>query len=119
MVGVEHAAVSFAATTFNKVFVYHDEAFLQSNLKDEERAITPQHFIGRLANELGQPLDVGELQSKFTTRLIARQLWVEGKFQIPVTYDSHGPVWVNIQVSRIGDGWQIDHIGWRYKPHQL
>ncbi|MBA3608462.1 MAG: hypothetical protein H0W43_08155 [Chthoniobacterales bacterium] len=119
VVGVERAAVSFAATTFNKVFVYHDEAFLQSNLKDEERAITPQHFIGRLANELGQPLDAGELQSKFTTRLIARQLWVEGKFQIPVTYDSHGPVWVNIQVSRIGDGWQIDHIGWRYKPHQL
>lgn len=119
VVGVESEAFSFAATTFNQVFVYHDEEFLQSNLKKEERAITPHYFIDRLANELGEPLSVGEVESKFTTRLIARNLWVEGKFQMPVIYDSNGPVWVNIQVSRIGDGWQIDHIGWNFKPREL
>lgn len=119
VVGVQGDAARFAATTFNKVFIYHDEEFLQSNLRDEQRAITPHHFIGRLADELGEPLNLGELESKFTTRLVARHLWVEGKFQIPVTYDSYGPVWVNIQVSRIGDGWQIDHIGWNFKAGKL
>ena len=119
VVGVESEAFGFAATTFNQVFVYHDEEFLQSNLKDGERAITPHHFIERLGDELGEPLSVGEVERKFTTRLIARHLWVEGKFQVPVIYGSHGPVWVNIQVSRIGDGWQIDHIGWNFKPGKL
>ncbi len=117
--GVESEAFRFAATTFNQVFIYHDEEFLRSNLKDEERAITPHYFLERLTRELGAPLGIGEVEHKFTTRLIARRLWVEGKFQLPVTYDSGAPVWVNIQVSRIGDGWQIDHIGWRFKRGEL
>ena len=116
---LENEALDFAATTFSKVFISHDEEFLQSNLKDEERAITPHHFISRLSNELGQPQGVGELETKFTARLIARHLWVSGKFQMAVTYDSNGPVWVNMEVSRIGDGWQIDHIGWNLKPGKL
>lgn len=114
--GLESEALSFAATTFNKVFVYHDEEFLQSNLKDDERLMTPHVFIARLERELGEPLSIGEFQSVFTTRLVARRLMVEGKFQAPVIYDSYGPVWINIQVSRIGDGWQIDHLGWNYNP---
>lgn len=43
----------------------------------------------------------------------------EGKFRVPVVYDSYGPVWINIQVSQIGNGWQIDHVGWNYKPLSL
>jgi hypothetical protein len=117
--GLEREAVSFAATTFNKVFVYPDEEFLQSNLKDDERAMTPHDFIARRNRELGEPLRIGELESAFTTRLVARRLMIEGRFQVPVIYDSYGPVWVNIQVSRIGNGWQIDHIGWSYEPRKL
>lgn len=117
--GLEREAVSFAATTFNKVFVYHDEEFLQDNLKDAARVITPHDFIVRLGRELGEPLRTGKFQSVFTTRWVARQLMVQGTFQLRVIYDSYGPVWVNIQVSRIGSGWQIDHLGWNYKPLKL
>lgn len=116
---LESEAISFAATTFNKVFIYYDEEFLRDNLKDDERAITPHDFVARLGNELGEPLQIGEFQSAFTTRLVARSLMIEGRFQVPVTYDSYGPVWINIEVSRIGDGWQIDHLGWNYKPLKL
>ncbi len=119
VVGLESEAVSFAATTFNKVFVEHDGEFLQSNLKDEEREISPAQFIHRLDRELGEPLSVGELESRFTTLAAARHLQVEGRFQFPVIYDSYGPVWVNIQVSRIGEGWQIDHIGWSFRPGKI
>ena len=120
---LEDEAGRFAGTALVKIFVDHDEEFLQANLKDpdegEEREITPHHFIERVSTELGSPLGVGEIERKYTTRLVARQLWVDAKFQMPVTYDFGAPIWVNIEVSRIGDGWQIEHIGWGYKPRAL
>ncbi|MGH8095612.1 MAG: hypothetical protein ACREIF_19450 [Chthoniobacterales bacterium] len=112
VIGLEREATGFAATAFDQVFIYHDEEFLQSNLKDEKRAMTPHRFIDRLQNELGEPRSVGKLEQSFTTRLVAHHLWVDGKFRVPVIYDSYNSVWINIEVSRIGEGWQIDHIGW-------
>ena len=119
VVGLERDAVTFAANTFNKVFVYHDEQFLESNLSEEERAMTAHEFMARLNRSLGQPISVGELQTRFASRLVQHHIWVMASLQVPATYDSHGPVWINLQVSRIGDGWQIDHIGWSYEPRRL
>ena len=42
--------------------------------------------------------------------VVAHHPWVEGEFKFPI-HDASGPVWINIEVSRIGDGWQVDHIG--------
>lgn len=39
-----------------------------------------------------------------------------GLFQFPVLFNGTVPIWINLEVSRIGTGWQIDHIGWEYRP---
>lgn len=113
---LEREATSFAATTFNKVFVYHDAEFLRSNLKDGERALSPEAFVAQLSSSFDQPRWMGSLRGTFTTRLVARRVMITGLFQMPVLYEGSTPIWVNLEVSRIGDGWQIDHIGWEFGP---
>ena len=98
---------------------YHDEEFLRANLKEEERDLTPAGFIGQITESLGQPRWVGELRGVFRTRLEARHLAITGLFQFPALFESTTPVWINLQVSRVGDSWQIDHVGWEYSPKQF
>ena len=113
---LQKEATSFAASAFNKVFLYHDEEFLQSNLKDGERPMSAHQFIAQLSATLGQPQWAGTLRGVFTTRLVAHRLMLTGRFQFPVLYEGSAPVWVNVDVSQIGNGWQIDHLGWEYQP---
>lgn len=109
-------ATRFAETTFNKVFFYHDDEFLSANLKPAERPMTPRAFVEGLESSLGQPSWVGTPRGVFTTHLAHRQLILTGRFDLPVLFNSTVPIWINIDVSRIRDGWQIDHIGWEYSP---
>jgi hypothetical protein len=116
---LEREATGFAAKTFNQVFIYHDEEFLRRNLSDEERVGTPSDFIHRAREEFAEPGRIAGLQSAFSTHLLGWHLMISARFLLKVTWDSGGPVWINIEVSRIGRGWQIDHIGWNYSPEQI
>lgn len=109
-------ATRFVGATFNKVFLYHDDEFLSRNLKREERSSTPKAFVEGLRSSLGQPSWVGPPRGVFTTRFQNHALQLTGRFDIPALFGSTLPIWINIDVSRIGDGWQIDHIGWGYSP---
>ncbi|HEY2714542.1 MAG TPA: hypothetical protein VGI60_18680 [Chthoniobacterales bacterium] len=102
--------MSFAATAFQNVFIYRDDDYLRSNLSENEHAMTIHEFILSLDHQLGEPVKVRRPQAPFTTGIVARRLWIDGKILIPF-YDSRGLVWVNVEVSRIGEGWQINHIG--------
>ena len=113
VISVEREAMSFSMNAFQNVFVDRDEEYLRNNLSDEEHLMTPHDFIRDLTNTLGKPLKVGRPEARFTTKIVARRLWVDGKIWIPFD-DSRGMVWANMEVSRIGEGWQIDHIGWTY-----
>jgi hypothetical protein len=44
---------------------------------------------------------------------------VTARFELPVLYEDSEPVWVNIDVSQIGNAWQIDHLGWEYQPPKV
>ncbi len=62
---LQEQATNFAGTTFNKVFLYHDEDFLRNNLKDEERTLSPHMFIERINHSFGQPHWAGTLRGVF------------------------------------------------------
>jgi hypothetical protein len=111
-------ATRFVGTTFNKVFLYHDDDFLGHNLKPAERPMTPKAFVEGLESSLGQPTWVGTPRGVFTTHFANHALQLTGRFDIPALFGSTSPIWINIDVSRIGDGWQIDHIGWAYSPRR-
>jgi hypothetical protein len=113
VISLEGEALGFASNVFQNVFIYRDEEYLRDNLSDERHAMTPHDFMTDLTRQLGEPLKVGQPQARFTTKIVTRRLWVDGKFWIPFN-DSRGLVWVNMEVSRVGDGWQIDHLGWTY-----
>ena len=113
---IQAQATAFAETTFNKVFLYHDDDFLRANLKPEERAMSPQAFVENVAAHLGELHWVGPPRGVFTTSFHERRLLMTGHFRMPAIFDDPAPIWINIDVSRIGDGWQIDHIGWGYEP---
>ncbi len=113
---LQRAATDFAGTAFNKVFLYHDEEFLQANLKDEERAMTFHQFVEKISDSLGPVKWVGKFRGVFTTKWAQRRLTIGGVFQVPILVHEAEPIWVNLQVSQIGDGWQIDHIGWEFQP---
>ncbi|MGH7935760.1 MAG: hypothetical protein ACREF8_01985, partial [Chthoniobacterales bacterium] len=113
-------ATRFAETTFNKVFLYHDVDFLRANLKDEEREMSPQGFLDSIGAFLGQPRWVGKPRGVFVTHFSRDRLTMTGRFRMPALFnDNTVPIWINIDVSRIGDGWQIDHIGWEYQPRKF
>ncbi len=109
-------ATFFAAKAFNKIFIEHDAEFLRANLKDEVRTMSPSVFLASLDASLGPPQWVGSFRGVFTTRLKQRRLFLTGLFQIPALFHETEPIWINLQVSRIGDGWQIDRVGWEFQP---
>ncbi len=113
---LQERATAYAGRAFNQIFVYHDDGFLRANLSEKQRLLTPQEFVQRIADSLGQPRWIGELRGVFTTHLARRELQVTGLFQIPVLFRDDTPIWINLEVSRSGDGWQIDQVGWEYTP---
>ncbi|MGI8438168.1 MAG: hypothetical protein ACR2NX_14935 [Chthoniobacterales bacterium] len=114
---LQRQAKAFAGKAFTQIFVYHDEDFLRANLQERtRRRMTPPEFIASIQNSLGQPRWAGDFRGVFTTRFAARELQMTAVFQIPVLFRDTTPIWVNLEVSRIGDGWQIDRIGWEYTP---
>ncbi|HEY2801126.1 MAG TPA: hypothetical protein VGI85_11055 [Chthoniobacterales bacterium] len=67
--------------------------FLRANLKDEERAISPQAFLGSIGDDLGQPSWVGKPRGVFTTRFSRRRLVMTGLFRVPALFnDKTAPI---------------------------
>lgn len=78
--------------------------------------MTPKAFVEGLRSSLGQPTWVGTPRGVFTTCFEDHALQLMGRFDIPALFGSTVPIWINIDFSRVGDGWQIEHIGWEYSP---
>ncbi|HEY1769471.1 MAG TPA: hypothetical protein VGG02_04355 [Chthoniobacterales bacterium] len=116
---LQRAGTAFAGHAFKAIFVEHDEEFLRRNLAEAKRNLTPEQFIGLLPFAGEWPRLVGQVQNAFVTRLEGLHLAVRGFFEVPVLYRGSMAIFLNMEVGRVGDSWEIEHVGWEDHPTAL
>jgi hypothetical protein len=110
---VKADALDFARMTFHRVFENRDPQYLAAHSSRTRKDSSPQAFINRIEDELGDVQNVGPIGASFRMKFAPWHLELHGTATTRVIF-REAEMWVSIEISGHESEWKIEHIRWEY-----